>query len=64
MASSEFSHLLKPLPVDVITLRRRFSVYDFGKRIHLVCINRTQAGQVGSCLSEMALHSMQKLWLL
>lgn len=63
MASSESSHPLKPLPFDVITLRRRFSVYDFRKRIHLVCINRTQAGQVGS-LSEIALHSMQNLWLL
>lgn len=63
MALSESSHPLKPLPIDVITLRRRFSVYGFGKRIHLVCINRTQAGQVES-LSEMGLHSMQNLWLL
>lgn len=63
MALSESIHPLKPLPIDVITLRRRFSVYGFGKRIHLVCINRTQAGQVGS-LSEMGLHSMQNLWLL
>lgn len=60
MASSESSHPLKPLPIDVITLRSGFSVYDFGKRMHLVCINRTQAGQVGS-LSEMVLHSMQNL---